>query len=187
MRIQVLCVLDPLLLVVVSVKMGKTGIPINSLRNHNGSQGRVLNVSKMSVGDWRKLHKLCLLLGTTFPSVTCVSFPCFLVVERDENYRASIHNPSHSPWVSYFFAAWDQPDFLLLHLDYPTHRYKRCSKCDSITAREVSHLSLSPCACQAPAVQRFRVFPLPILLNHPHHPHPICTPHTFILYRWDTL
>lgn len=51
MRIQVLCVLDPLLLVVVSVKTDKTGIPINSLRNHNGSQGRVLNVSKMSAGD----------------------------------------------------------------------------------------------------------------------------------------
>lgn len=50
MRIQVLCVLDPLLLV-VSVKTDKTGIPTNSLRNHNGSQGRVLNVSKMSAGD----------------------------------------------------------------------------------------------------------------------------------------
>lgn len=51
MRIQVLCFLDPLLLVVVSVKTGITGIPINSLQNHNGSQGRVLNVSKMSAGD----------------------------------------------------------------------------------------------------------------------------------------
>lgn len=97
--------------------------------------------------------------------------------KRDENLPCVYSQSQSQPMGFMFFVVWDQPDFLPRHLDYPTHKYKRCSKSDSITAREVSHLSLSLCACQAPAVQR-----LPCLCpSHPAQPSPppsshLCSP-----------
>lgn len=106
---------------------------------------------------------------------------------RDENYRASIHNPSHSPWVSCFLQLGISQIFCYYILIIPRTDAKDAA---SVILSPQEKLATFPCPCvlvRHPQFSGSRLFLLPILLNHPHHPHPICTPHPFILYHWDTL